>query len=106
MNPKLSAPKSIEFWPGEKTPSGELIEILNDLDRQLILKGFSAAWLSGFQNVLCYGQTDCDDDNSFDRQYERIQYEHYKKGARAALELLKCSFGPQRAQQHQRRQRS
>jgi hypothetical protein len=46
------------------------------------------AWLDGFSNVILFGETSSDDDNSYDKQFEKTHYLDYKRGATAAKPLL------------------
>jgi hypothetical protein len=50
---------------------------------------FPHAWLDGFLNVIGNYETNSDDDNSYD-PIEEPAYSNYKKGATAAMILLKC----------------
>jgi hypothetical protein len=53
---------------------------------------FPHPWMSGFLNVIVYGETDHDDDNPYDQGHEQTSHSNYKKGARAAMILLKCPW--------------
>ena len=52
---------------------------------------FPHYWITGFLNMLAYGHTDSDDDNSFCKE-EEPHYSTYKAGAKAAMILLECKY--------------
>ena len=51
---------------------------------------FPYAWMDGFQNMIRYGHTDSDLDNSYSPE-EEPNYSNYKAGAKAAMILLSLS---------------
>jgi hypothetical protein len=51
---------------------------------------FYQYWLDGFANVIVYDETNHDDDNPYLADCENAQYVNYKRGATAAIQLLKA----------------
>jgi hypothetical protein len=44
--------------------------------------------MSGFENVLRYGESSQEDDNSYDKAHEPAAYKAYRAGAKAAESLI------------------
>jgi hypothetical protein len=73
------------------TTRRKLIDVVHKFYSEVCELGcdFPQTWVDGFLNVIAYDQTNHDDDNSYNPS-EEPAYSNYKKGATAAMILLKC----------------